>query len=96
MYKMTLCVLYLCVIQLVCITSPTVYHVLPNINDHPTMLGTWTLDGLLSKTKHFDSNTEIYFLPGIHYLQKNFTIESAENMEKILPSNSNVLLSGLC
>ena len=74
------CLLYLCVVQLVCITSSTVYHVIPDINDHPPEMNIWTLDGLLGKTKHFDSNTEIYFLPGIYHLLKNFTIDSAENI----------------
>ena len=44
------------------------------------MVNTYTLDGLLSRLKHFRSNTEIHFLPGTHYLKQNFTFKSVENI----------------
>ena len=70
--------------QLVCITSSTNYHVVPDDNNGgQTMLNTsYTLHGLLNKFEFepLGSNTEIQFLSGIYHLQKNFTIENVENI----------------
>ena len=75
--------------QLVCITSSTVYHVRPHENIYPPMVNTYTLDHLLSRFKHFGSNTEIKFLPGTHYLKENFTFKSVENI--YLRGNSSII-----
>ena len=75
------CLLYLCMTQLVCITCSTVYHVKPHDNFYSSMMpNTYTLDQLLSRFKRFGSNTEINFLPGTHYLKRNFTFKSVENI----------------
>ena len=67
------------------ITTCTVYTVTPD--DHPNNT---TCDHchnlqhyLLNTTEYFTSNTQLLFLPGLHHLKTNLTIQDVHNISLI-------------
>ena len=66
-----------------CVTSSTVYIVTPDDNtsecDHCLNLQHY----LSNVTKHFVSNTQLYFLPGLHHLHTDLIIQNVHNISLI-------------
>ena len=66
-----------------CVTSSTVYNVTPddNINGCHHCLNLQHY--LANVSKHFVSNTQLYFLPGLHHLPTDLIIQNVHNVSLI-------------
>ena len=69
---------------LLCITTSTVYYVIPDNHYHPINDNTYTLQHYLNNTnKYFTSNTQLHFLPGQYYLNNDLMIQGVSNFTLI-------------
>ena len=70
--------------SLLCLTSSTVYYVMPDDHYHPINDNTYTLQHYLNNTnKYFTSNTQLHFLPGQYYLNNDVIIQDVTNFSLI-------------
>ena len=84
---------FMLLVSLLHATSSTVYYVIPD--DHCTISNnTYTLQHYLNNiNKYFTSHTQLYFLPGKHYLNTNLIIQHVSALSLIGNRTNDVINS---
>ena len=76
------------------VITSSIYHVVPD--DHPSISSdSYTIKEYLNNaSKYFTSNTQLHFLPGYHYLQRDLIIQNIINFTISGTTDSTIVCNG--